>query len=168
MFWTLNFSECRKIHVMFNMKVKQFYKFEQHKIRIKSLLNISYWNSIGYGLELDSDLTLQYVLDWSIYLNVKGVFSHNASFKRVSCGFGQIEGIGITNIHGEINCRTAVMQEQWGAGRGPVVSKSGATEQIAANAQISAQSRQIFIYIYQMWMSNSNLTLLRLVKHIWM
>ncbi len=46
--------------------------------------------------------------------------------------------VGKTNIYSEINSRTSVMQEQWGAGSGSVVSKPGATQQIAANSQISA------------------------------
>lgn len=49
---------------------------------------------------------------------------------------------GKTNTPREINGRTAVTQESWGAGSGPVVSKTGATEQIASNAQISAWSGQ--------------------------
>lgn len=49
---------------------------------------------------------------------------------------------GKTNTPREINGRTVAMQEPWGAGSGPVVSKTEATEQIAANAQISACSSQ--------------------------
>lgn len=49
---------------------------------------------------------------------------------------------GKTNTPREINGRTVAMQEPWGAGSGPVVSKTEATEQIAANAQISACSLQ--------------------------
>lgn len=49
--------------------------------------------------------------------------------------------VGKVNTQGD-QCEAAVIQKQWGAGSGPVVSKSGSTEQIAANAQISAQSGQ--------------------------